>query len=117
LAIAFTYALRHKDDYENIFAIVCLWLSIWGSFFMMLQFVKCSIYERFCTALKFLEGHERDTIDVTLHNESPISLTEKSKAVYSKAEVGTDLNAFAYKCLHIETANKMKYSLEDIMQA
>lgn len=32
-------------------------------------------------------------------------------------ELGADLNAFAFKTLHLETAEKMKYSLEQIMQS
>ena len=82
---------------------------------MLLQYIKCKLYEAYRYQFVFLEGHERETIDITLHLMSPESLTEKKKSVYGKVEVGADFNAFAYKTLHMETAKKMNYSLENIM--
>ena len=102
---------------DNIFANTCLWFTFWSSFFQMLQYIKCWLYETYRYKYECIQGHERETIDITLHLLDPVGLTEKAKNIYGKVEIGADLMSFAYKTLHLETAAKMNYSLEQIMQA
>jgi len=117
LASMIVYMEMRAGNPKNIFTVTCLWVTIWSSFFMMLQYVKCSFFEKIRHDYPFIEGHERETIDQTLHLMEPEELTEKSKKLYSKIDIGTDLNALAFKTLHLATAKEMKYSLENIMQS
>ena len=113
------YLMTHPTSVvqKNIFATNFLWISLFSTFFMICQYTKIFLFEKYRRRYPLLESHERETIDSCLETMSGEQLTAKSKATYSKVVIGANICAFGYKTFHIETAEKMKYSLETILQA
>lgn len=93
-----------------------MWLGVFTSFSVCLQWTKTYYYEKHHNAHPFIHGHERETIDISLHKLSPIELTNKAKNYCTKLELGTNIYGAAYKTLHRKTQKTMNYSLENVMQ-
>jgi len=61
------------------------------------------LFEKYRHDYPLIESHSRETIDDSLLKLSPEELTEKSKATFSKVELGNNIVGCAFKTLHVKT--------------
>jgi len=105
-----TQGLSAKD--KNFFTTNMIYLGSFSTHMMILQFAKEYLFEKYRYSYPLIAGHARETLDYSLERLTSAELTEKSKNLFKKLNIGMNINAVGYKAFHIETAKKMNYSLE-----